>query len=329
MKVKQILLAILLAVLPLVLFATDYYIATINLNVRTGAGQGFAVLYTLKQGDEVEFLSKENNWYKIRYSGKTGYAHSKYLKYKRTVSDTREESSQSKSPFALIGVLVGLTLLIGLIRKGKNKGKQLFKHLPETGRGTRSERELASMLLAYGIPEQRIFHDLYLEKPQSHFSQIDLVVLTEVGIIVFEVKDYSGWIFGRGNQSQWTKVLNYGKQKYRFYNPIMQNKTHIAELKKQLLQFDHIPFYSIIVFYGDCELREIDFVPNGTFIVKSQRVLEVMSNILRDNKTVQYTNEDEIVRVLKEAVAKGDIIENKLQHNENIKDMLGKHRIFD
>ena len=42
-----------------------------------------------------------------------------------------------------------------------------------------------------------IFHDLYVEKHKGHFSQIDLVVVTEVGIIVFEVKDYSGWIFGK------------------------------------------------------------------------------------------------------------------------------------
>ena len=81
MKVKQILLATLLTVSPLISFATDYYIATTDLNVRTGAGTGYSVSYTLQKGDEVEFLSKESNWYKIKYLGKTGYAHSKYLKY--------------------------------------------------------------------------------------------------------------------------------------------------------------------------------------------------------------------------------------------------------
>ncbi|CAN5848493.1 hypothetical protein BH11BAC4_BH11BAC4_26570 [soil metagenome] len=329
MKVKQILLTILLEVLPFILFATDYYTATIKLNVRTGAGQGYAVFYTLQQGDEVEFLSKENNWYKIQYSGKVGYAYSKYFKYSRNILGAKIESPQSNYPFALLGVVACLAFIIRLILLGKNKRNRVLKRSAESGRGTRSERDLALQLLRSGIPEQRIFHDLYLEKYDNHFSQIDLVILTEVGIIVFEVKDYSGWIFGRGYQSQWTKVLNYGKEKYRFYNPIKQNNTHIAELRKQLLQFDHIPFYSIVVFYGDCELREIDFVPSGTFIVKSHRVLEVLSTILNNNKVVQYANEDEIVRMLKEAVVKGEAKENQLQHNENIKDMLGKHRIFD
>lgn len=95
-------------------------------------------------------------------------------------------------------------------------------------------------LLKYGIPAQTIFHDLYLKKYNGDFSQIDLVVITEVGIIVFEVKDYSGWIFGSGNQSQWTKVLAYGKQKYRFYNPIMQNNEHLGELRKKLKYFDNV-----------------------------------------------------------------------------------------
>ena len=109
----------------------------------------------------------------------------------------------------------------------------------------------------------------------------------------------------------------------------MQNNKHIAELRKQLYQFENVPFYSIVVFYGNCVLKEINFVPNGTFLVKSERVLEVMKIILKKNEPVHYTNKNEIFRVLKEAVINGGIIENQIQHKENIKDMLGKHRIFD
>lgn len=329
MTVKQILLAILLVLVPLILFATDYYIATKNLNVRTGAGVGYTVLYTLQRGEEVEIISREDSWYQIKYAGKIGYAHSKYLKYSRAYNGSSEQSREQKDRLPIIGVLVGFALIAGFVSFWRKQRSALLKRNSELGRGTRSERALASTLLRYGIPEQHIFHDLYLEKYKGHFSQIDLVAITEVGIIVFEVKDYSGWIFGSGNRTQWTKVLNYGHQKHRFYNPILQNNKHISELKKQFLPFNSIPIYSIVVFYGDCELKEIDFVPNGTFIVKSQRVLEVMDNILKENKPVEYTNEAEIIRILKEAVTNGDVIENQLQHNENIKDMLGKHRVFD
>ena len=111
------------------------------------------------------------------------------------------------------------------------------------------------MLWKNGISKENVFHDLYVEKRKGGFSQTDLVILSKVGIIVFEIKDYCGWIYGNGNQPQWTKVLAYGKQKYFFYNPIMQNNTHIAELRKKLSQSENIPFHSIIVFSGDCELK--------------------------------------------------------------------------
>jgi hypothetical protein len=112
----------------------------------------------------------------------------------------------------------------------KIRDKKLLETVTKSNRGTRTERDLVLKLLKYGIPAQAIFHDLYLEKTNGEYSQIDLVVAAKKGIIVFEVKDYSGWIFGNGNYREWTQVLAYGQEKYRFYNPIMQNNRHVAEI---------------------------------------------------------------------------------------------------
>ena len=329
MNVKHILLATLLTVSPLISFAADYYKATSDLNVRTGAGKESSVSFTLQKGDEVELLSKESNWYKIKYLEKTGYVNSIYLKYNRTIPDTLSNTPQQIENTLLIGVWVSIALFLGFIIYRKIRDKNLLESVTDKKRGTKSERDLVLKLLKFGILEQNIFHDLYVGKRNGEFSQADLVIVTEVGIIVFEVKDYSGWIFGSGNQSQWTKVLAYGKQKYAFYNPIMQNNRHIVELRRQLYQFENIPFYSMVVFYGDCVLKNINFVPSGTFIVKSKRVLEVVGNILRDNRPFHYTNKIEVIRILREAVTNGGIIENQIQHIENIKDMLGTDRVYD
>lgn len=208
------------------------------------------------------------------------------------------------------------------------KDRKSFEISTEPKRGTRAERNLVSILKRSGIPEQTIFHDLYVKKHNGNFSQIDLVVATKVGIIVFEVKDYSGWIFGTGYQSQWTQILAYGQQKYRFYNPILQNNKHISDLRKKLTQFENIPFYSIIVFYGDCILKDVSFVPKGTFLVKPERVIEAMRIIISNNEPAQYTNKNEVVKVLQEAVKNGESPEVQWQHIENVRDMLGKDRIF-
>lgn len=183
-------------------------------------------------------------------------------------------------------------------------------------------------LLKHGLPAQTIFHDLFIKKNNGEFSQIDLVVATKEGIIVFEVKDYSGWIYGNGNYSHWTKVLAYGNRKYQFYNPIKQNLNHIETLRKQLKQFAKIPFYSIIVFYGDCELKEINYVPAGTFLVKSSRIFDVLKDIRKNNDPAKYEDKSEIVRILKQAVKNGENSSNQKKHIEDIDEMLGKDRIY-
>lgn len=210
----------------------------------------------------------------------------------------------------------------------KIRDKKLLGKVTKSNRGTRTERDLVLKLLKHGIPAQAIFHDLYIKKSDGEFSQIDLVVAAKQGIIVFEVKDYSGWIFGNGKYREWTQVLAYGQEKYRFYNPIMQNNRHAAEIRKKHRQFENVPFYSVVVFYGDCVLKDINFVPEGTFIVKSERVLEVLDIILSKNEFAPYTDKFEVVRVLKEAVSNGNSKAIQSQHIENIKDMLGKQRIF-
>jgi hypothetical protein len=223
--------------------------------------------------------------------------------------------------------IVSLVVFILIFREIRDK--KLLETVTKRNRGTRTERDLVLKLLKYGIPAQTIFHDLYVKKHNGNFSQIDLVVATKVGIIVLEVKDYSGWVFGTGHQPQWTQVLAYGKRKYRLYNPIMQNSKHISDLKKQLRQFQTVPFYSIVVFYGNCVLKDMNFVPNGTFLVKPNRVLELIETLMENNELARYTNKNEIVCILKEAVKNGEDKETQIQHIRNVREMLGKDRIFD
>lgn len=206
------------------------------------------------------------------------------------------------------------------------RNKESIQSVTSLSRGTASERHLILTLLKSGIHPQAIFHDLYIARNDGKFSQVDLVVATRVGIIVFEVKDFGGWIYGKGNQTKWTQVLAYGNEKYRFYNPIMQNNTHIKQLRQKLKE--NVPFYSVIVFYGDSELRDISFIPKGTFVTKWYRVIDVISKIIQENPLASYKNKHRVVEILKEAVAKGDELGTESQHIENIKNMLGTDRIF-
>ena len=85
----------------------------------------------------------------------------------------------------------------------------------------------------------------------------------------------------------------------------------------------------MVVFYGDCELKEINFVPDGTYLVRSSRVFEVLKLIKKTNEAAPYYNKREIVEFLKQAVLRGENMGVQEKHIENINDMLGKDRIFD
>lgn len=227
---------------------------------------------------------------------------------------------------------IGLCIFVLLIFYAifiKLRDRKLLYSVTKPNRGTSSERDLVLKLLKLEVPAQAIFHDLYLRKADGKYSQIDLVVAAKTGIIVFEVKDYSGWIFGNAKNREWTQVLAYGEVKHRFYNPVMQNNSHIIALRKQLKQFNNIPFYSVIVFYGDCVLKEVSFVPDGTYLVYSESINEVMDLLLYKNTLASYSDKFEVVRVLREAVQNGENRKIQNQHIENIQDMLGKQRIYD
>ena len=229
-----------------------------------------------------------------------------------------------------LGVLSFIILSIIILNVYKrHKNQKLIKSVTSLNRGTNSELNLILMLLKSGINSKSIFHDLIIKKENNKFSQIDIVIATTQGIIVIEVKDYSGWIFGNGNQTNWTQVMAYGKRKYRFYNPIKQVKSQILSLKNSLKQFDKIPFFSIIVFFGDCSLKEISYVPEGTFIVKPHRIIEAINSIKANNEQAPYENKQEVIDALKGAVLNGSNKNYIKKHIDNIKNIVGKHRILD
>lgn len=172
-------------------------------------------------------------------------------------------------------------------------------------RGTRAERRLVVRMLRKGVHPRAIFHDLYLQKKNGEFSQIDIVVATPQGLLAIEVKDYSGWLFGNEKQRYWTQVLNYGKEKYRFYNPIMQNAGHIKALREQSEQFAHLPIFNIVLFAGNCMLKNVTYWSENTFVGYTNNISYVLRKM--DNfRLAQYTDKREVARFLRHAVNNGN-----------------------
>lgn len=207
----------------------------------------------------------------------------------------------------LVPIIILTCLVIGIacIVYAKRKERELIEQVTPITRGESSERRVILNLLIGGINPKAIFHDLYIQKPNGEYTQVDIAVATKAGIIVFEVKDYSGWIFGNEHQRYWTQLLAYGKEKHRFYNPILQNSGHIQAIRQCLLQNPGIPIYSVIVFFGNSEFKNVTCNANNTFIIYPRYIRQVVAEILMQ-PNANYGNKHEIMDVFAKAVQNGN-----------------------
>ncbi len=104
--------------------------------------------------------------------------------------------------------------------------------------------------------EKKIYRNLLVpRRGATDASEVDVLMVHERGIYVFESKNYSGWIFGSADQLRWTASLNKAT-KERFYNPVRQNRGHVDALAS-VLGLPEEAFVSFIVFSERCELKAV------------------------------------------------------------------------
>ena len=134
-----------------------------------------------------------------------------------------------------------------------------------------------SLNLLQGGTKKFLFN-VYLPFHNGSMTEIDIIFIHSSGVYVIESKNYSGWIFGNESQRNWTECIKAGRevQKYRFYNPIMQNTVHIELLQNYLSDFTGIPFFSCIVFGDKCELKKITYTSHKHNVLKRQFLYDEM-----------------------------------------------------
>lgn len=83
-------------------------------------------------------------------------------------------------------------------------------------------------------------------------TQIDHILISVYGVFVIETKHMAGWIFGNPRQKFWTQI--FPTSKYRFLNPLRQNRIHIDAIRK-VTGFPGHYFVPLVVFTAQCELK--------------------------------------------------------------------------
>lgn len=208
--------------------------------------------------------------------------------------------------FVLAILFIIFIIVVCLVAWEKHQDIQLLETVTSRYRGELSERNAVKKLLKMGINPRAIFHDCYIRKHDGTYTQVDLVVATSQGLLVFEIKDYSGWIFGNEHQKYWTQILSYGRQKHRFYNPVMQNNGHIKAIRYNLPNNIGIPIYSIIVFYGGCSLKKVSLPPYNHFLIYPGQIRSTVQTIM-SQPVAKFEDKHEIMNVMRQAVINGTI----------------------
>lgn len=123
-----------------------------------------------------------------------------------------------------------------------------------------SSEELVSRVLQseFGPPDYHLLNHVTIRMSDGT-TQVDHILISRFGVFVIETKDYRGWIFANATQDTWTQVLY--RARFKFQNPIFQNKRHVRAVQNLL---DFLPpeaIRSVIVFTDASEFKTD--VPQG------------------------------------------------------------------
>ncbi len=161
----------------------------------------------------------------------------------------------------------------------------------------------------------RFLFNVYIPKANGETSEIDVLMICAKGIFVFESKNYSGWIFGSETQKTWYQTQPAGRgnsHKERFYNPIMQNRSHIKHLKHFL--GEEIPMHSIIVFSERCTLKGVEAPGDDAIVINRDNVASSVSGVWNQIPT-EVLDSDSIAAIYQKLYPLTQVSENeKAQH---------------
>ncbi|MGN4125578.1 nuclease-related domain-containing protein [Lysinibacillus sphaericus] len=164
--------------------------------------------------------------------------------------------------------------------------------------------------------------NVYIPKRNSQdMTELDLLYIDRTGLYVIESKNYSGWIFGNEAHQQWTQTMP-NKKKYKFYNPIRQNATHIRAVQ----DFVGLPseaLHSVIVFSERCELKKIEVTSHHVHVIKREDLPHFIEARKQSGK--QFFTQADIDAIYKKLLPQMHVSQEvKNQHIQTIQQKYGK-----
>ena len=195
-----------------------------------------------------------------------------------------------------------------------------------TDKGKNGEYRIFKQLKYLENQGAKFLFNVYLPKENGETTESDVILIIPRGLIVFESKNYSGWIFGDEKYKTWTQTLPQGKgkpaHKEKFFNPIMQNNLHIKYLKSVI--GNNYAIQSVIAFSERCTLKKISVTDPNVQVVKRNNIETAVKNAI--NMMPQNAiSDEEITRLYELLYPFSQVSETvKQKHIQSIRDNYNK-----
>lgn len=198
---------------------------------------------------------------------------------------------------AIIAIIIALLiklltliyyLVIFILNKYKEKSDLSFFKV-YFNKGNFGEFKLFLKLKKHNEVENMFVNTYLIHNGNTDETEIDVLTVNNFGIFVFEMKNYSGKIYGNSNSKTWSQYL--GKKKYPFYNPFRQNYAHTKALENVIPEYIQY-IKPIVVFSNRCKVDKVTL--NDNHILKKLKNV----NSLINKKSVEVLNDDQILEIV-------------------------------
>jgi hypothetical protein len=167
------------------------------------------------------------------------------------------------------------------------------------------------------------FHNLMFSEGEKS-TQLDNLLITNKGVYVIEVKNYSGRIYGDQNQDQWYQTIRYdnkrkGKRgktytkthiaKNSFFNPIKQNLIHVNAIKSYIESLKGLPLFNIVVFTNQSDLSNLEMKDESAYVINRRNLNKLVEQIEKKNSLAKI----DLLKVEEEIVTKNSYSPSNLR----------------
>lgn len=178
-------------------------------------------------------------------------------------------------------IFIVVILVVAFIERylefGKNMNNKYVKTKNEKiEKGNEGENAICRLIENNIHTYYKIVRNVYIPINDKK-TEIDIILITATGIFVIESKNFSGAIYGKEQDYNWTEYFSKFR-KNPFMNPIKQNDYHINFIS-QYLSKNKEYFKSYIVFGRRSKLVKIEHNKKN---VKVLRIHQIISEIIDD-----------------------------------------------